>query len=146
MKLLSQLATWVMTLIVVRLLNPADYGLMSMATIVIAFLMMVNELGIGPALVQRDEVSRSDLRVAFGIAIVSNVILLAALWAVTHPIAAFLEEPELVPVIRLLSVQFLLIPFAVIPEALLLRALDLKRKSIVDLGANIAGGITSLVL
>ena len=146
LKALSQVATWAMTLIVVRLLDPADYGLMAMASIVIAFLMMVNELGIGPALVQRPSVDHSDFRVAFGIAILSNCALLACLWIAAYPIAIFFDEPGLVPIIRLMSVQFVLIPFAVIPEARLLRALDLKRKSLVDLTANVAGGLTSLSL
>ena len=146
LRIASQVATWAMTLIVIRLLSPADYGLMALASIVMAFLMMINELGIGPALVQRESLDDSILGQAFGIALVSNLLLMATVWFASPLVAAFFEEPELIPIIRLLSVQFLLIPLAVLPEAMLLRRLDLKKKSIVDLIANIAGGVTGLVL
>lgn len=135
-----------MTIIVVRLLNPEDYGLMSMAAVVIAFLMLVNEIGVGPAIVQRASISRDLLRQAFGIAISCNLLLLVVLWLATPAIAAFFGEPQLVSIIRTLSLQFLIIPFATLPSAMLVRDLNFKRKSIVELTANVAGGATSLIL
>ena len=144
LRLISQVATWAMTLIVVRLLSPSDYGLMALASIVLAFLLMINELGIGPALVQKKSLDDNDLRLAFGIALVSNLCLLAIVWFASPLVAAFFEEPELVPIIRTLSIQFVLVPLAVIPEAMLMRNLDLKKKSIVNLVANVAGGVATL--
>ena len=146
LRLLSQLIAWAMTLVVVRLLSPSDYGLMSMATVVIAFLMMFNELGIGPALVQRESLNNLVLRQAFGIALASNALVFAVVWILTPSVAQFFGEAELVPIIRTLSIQFMFIPFSTIPEAFLLRNLDFRRKSIIDLVSNVLGGVTSLAL
>lgn len=144
LRIVSQVATWAMTLIVVRLLSPSDYGLMALASIVLAFLLMINELGVGPALVQKKSVDTGDLRQAFGIALVSNLLLLAIVWFSSPLVAAFFDEPKLIPIIRTLSVQFLLIPLAVIPEAMLMRELNLKKKSIVNLIASVSGGVATL--
>ena len=50
------------TLIVVRLLSPEDYGLLSMAMVFVGFLYMVAEFGLGPAVVQKADVSETELR------------------------------------------------------------------------------------
>ena len=144
LRIVSQVATWTMTLIVVRLLSPSDYGLMALASIVLAFLLMINELGIGPALVQKESLDDDDLRQAFGIALISNLLLLVIVWFGSPLVAAFFEEPKLVSIIRTLSIQLVLVPLAVVPEAMLMRNLDLKKKSIVNLVANVAGGATTL--
>jgi len=144
LRLVSQVATWAMTLIVIRLLSPSDYGLMALASIVLAFLLMINELGVGPALVQKKSLDDADLRQAFGIALISNLLLLAIVWFTAPLVAMFFEEPKLESIIRTLSIQFVLIPLAVVPEAMLMRNLDLKKKSIVNLVANVAGGVATL--
>ena len=145
LRFVSQVMTWAMTLIVVRLLSPSDYGLMALASIVLAFLLMINELGVGPALVQKESLDDEDLKQAFGIALFSNLGLLAIVWFSAPLVAVFFEEPELVPIIRTLSIQFVLVPLAIVPEAMLMRNLDLKKKSIVNLVANVAGGVATLV-
>ena len=51
--LATQLFTWVSTIIVVRLLTPHDYGIVSMAMIYIGFVQMVSEFGLSAAVVQQ---------------------------------------------------------------------------------------------
>jgi len=46
-RLLSQVITGAITLIVIRLLTPADYGLLAMATVFVSFLAMFSEMGLG---------------------------------------------------------------------------------------------------
>ena len=53
----SQIFTWAITLIVVRLLSPADYGLLAMAMMFVAFLYMIAEFGMGPSVVQQAEIT-----------------------------------------------------------------------------------------
>jgi O-antigen/teichoic acid export membrane protein len=51
-KLAGQVVTWAITLVVMRLLSPGDYGLLAMASVFIALLLVLAEAGLGPALVQ----------------------------------------------------------------------------------------------
>ena len=51
----GQLVTWVITLIVIRILSPEDYGLVAAVTVVLGFAALTNELGITPALIQRKQ-------------------------------------------------------------------------------------------
>jgi teichuronic acid exporter len=143
---LGQLVTWVMTIVVMRLLSPADYGLLAMASIFVAFLLMLAAAGLGPAIVQSISIDERKLRQLFGLITIVNALLCLTLFMVAPLIAKFFDEPRLTDVIRVLSLQFIIAGFAVIPEALLARAMKFKARAIVDLTANVAGGITSLVL
>ena len=142
----AQLGTWAITLIVIRILSPADYGLLSMATMFIAVLSMFGEFGLGSALVQQPEVDEVTLQRVFGVVLTVHFAL-AALLALCAPlIAAFFSEPRVVPVMRVLSLQFVVAAFVVVPDALLQREMRFKGRSLIDLGAVLTGSAATLFL
>jgi teichuronic acid exporter len=145
-KLLGQLLSWSMTIIVIRLLTPTDYGLMAIAMVFIAFLSIVDDLGLAAALIQRKELNTLLIRQIFTLLLLVNVLFLILLFTAAPVIAAFYETPRLIPMIQVLSLRFLLVPFTMIPEALLERELDLKRRSINDFAAALTGAVTTLTL
>ena len=51
-RLFVQIITWAMTLVVIRILSPDDYGLMAVAQIFVNFMLGFGSLGFGDALVQ----------------------------------------------------------------------------------------------
>jgi len=141
----SQLFTWAVTLAVVRLLSPEDYGLLSMATVFIGFLSMVAEFGLGPAIVQKAHVSDAELRKAFGLVLVIHGSLCVGLALAAPLIAAFFSEPRLTLLVRVLTVIFLISAFQVLPNALLQRQMEFRRRSLNDFVATILGSITTLI-
>ena len=145
-RILSQVITWAITLVVIRLLSPTDYGLLAMATVFIGFLSMFSEFGLGPALVQKVDLDERTLRQTFGIVLVINLVL-AALLALSAPlIGAFFEEPRVIPVIRVLALQFIIGAFGVIPNVLLQRRMEFRKRSLMDLSGAIIASVTTLTL
>ncbi len=142
----GQLITWAMTILVIRILTPDDYGLMAMATVVIGFLMLVNELGLGAVIVQRESLELGTVRTIFGITLIVNTLFFALLWLAAPVISEFFHEERLTALVRVLSVQFVIAAFEIVPVAQLERNLDFKRKSLAYLTANVAGGVASLWL
>jgi O-antigen/teichoic acid export membrane protein len=57
MKWLTQLLSWAATLVVARLLSPADYRLVGMATVYLGLMGLVNEFGLGSAIVMKGGLS-----------------------------------------------------------------------------------------
>ena len=74
-KFSGQIMNWVATIFVIRLLTPADYGLMAQAVIIIGLCSLVNEMGLGSALIQRKSVDANILRQVFGAAICINSLI-----------------------------------------------------------------------
>jgi teichuronic acid exporter len=145
-RLMSQVVTWAITLIVIRLLTPADYGLLAMASIALGFVTLIADGGLGPALVQRPTLSEGELRQAFGIVLAVHFALAVALVAAAPMIAHFFDEPRLVLIIRALSLLVVMAAFSVIPESLLERRLEFRNRSLLDLGATITGSLLTLAL
>ncbi len=146
MRLLSQMLTWAITIVVIRLLSPSDYGLLAMATVFMSILIMLAEAGLGAALIQALEVDELKLRRIFGATILIDVGLFMLQIAAAPLIAGFFEEDRLVAIIRVLALQLLIMIFGVIPGALLNRRLDFKRQSLIALASAVCGGLSTLGL
>ena len=69
-KLVGQLFSWGVTLVVIRLLTPSDYGLMALATLVLTFLNLAAELGLSSALVQRKTITEEIVKQCFGLILI----------------------------------------------------------------------------
>lgn len=145
-RLASQVVTWAITVVVIRLLSPSDYGLLAMATVFVGFLAMFSEFGLGAAVVQKGDVEEPLLRRVFGVILVIHFSLTALLALAAPLIATFFTEERLVPIIRVLSLQFVLAAFAVIPDALLQRRMEFRNRSLLDLSGAIIGGVTTLAM
>lgn len=143
-RLASQAISWMVTLLVVRILTPADYGLLAMATAFIFFFQMFAELGLGVALVQKPDLSEEMMKQAFGIVLAINVGLAFILVLAAPLIAAFYGEPRVTLLIRVLSLQFLLGALNVLPGVQLIRKMEYRNRSLLDLAETILASITTL--
>jgi O-antigen/teichoic acid export membrane protein len=146
MRFVSQILTWIITIIVIRLLSPADYGLLAMAMVFVGLVGLFAEAGLGLALVQSEQVDDVNLRKVFAAVIVVNCFLYILCFAASALVADFFGEERLVSLVRVLAVQFLIGIFTVIPNALLVRVLDFKRQSVIGLASSIFASLITLIL
>ena len=58
-RFLGQAFSWAITIVVIRLLSPGDYGLMAMAMVVVSLLILLNTLGLDAVLVQERDLDES---------------------------------------------------------------------------------------
>src|SRR5213595_1082338 len=72
-KWIVQLATWGTTIIVARILTPADYGLLTMGTVLLAFITLLSESGIGMTVVTVREISNEQIAQINGAAVLLGV-------------------------------------------------------------------------
>ncbi len=142
----SQFLSWTVTIVVMRILSPGDYGLLAMATALIAILSMFSDLGLSHAAISSPEVDVPTLRLVFGLALTVNGILYALLFIAAPFIASFYGEQRLTLIIRIIGLQFLIEAFAVIPNVMLQRALEFKWRSLVGLITAIVSALTTLGL
>ncbi len=145
-KFVSQAFAWAVTLIVVRLLSPADYGLMAMATVVIAVSSELAELGLGASIVRARTLSQPELAQLGGLVIMLNVGVGLAVAACAPLVALVFHEPRLTLLTQVLSLQFFVAAASAIPQALMSRDLEFRRKAWIDLASGLCGSVVTLVL
>ena len=131
-KWLTQLLAWASTLIVARLLTPADYGLVSMATIYLGMVMLVSEFGIGSAVIALRELSLEQLEQLNSLAVVLGLGGFALSLVAAKPLQYFFKAPQLPAVVIVLSLSFIITSFQVVPAAFLQRELRFKELSIIS--------------
>src|SRR5262245_56477905 len=125
-----QVLSWAGTLMVARLLQPYDYGVMTTGMIFIAFADVLGEAGVGRALVQKERLEPRDVAEGFTLNLILATALCALLLVTAPGVGAFLNNPDLPSLLRLLALSLLLNPLRAIPMALLEHNLELRRQSI----------------
>jgi len=143
-RIVTQGLSWLVTIVLARLLTPADYGVFAMALGALLFLELFQELGIGTAVIQRRDLTASQMNAMFWVIMLTSVVVSAVAFASADLLSITYAEPRLSGLIQLLSLTFLLNSVRVIPFALLTKTLDLKGRSIGDLCGTIVAGIVAL--
>lgn len=138
-KWITQLATWVSTIIVARLLSPADYGIVGLATMFLGIVTMASEFGIDAAVVTMRTLPPEILRQLNAVSAMLGFASFILACSAAPLLARFFETPELLWVVVAMSTSFLVLGFRVVPQALLLRGLRFR-------GLAFAEGGQALVL
>ena len=138
-QILGQIVSWGSTLVILRILDPSDYGLFAMTQVVLAFLTFMNGYFFASSLIQADTIDKQQIRQAFGILLLINVGL-ALLQQVIAPFAAnYYGQPMVEQLLRWQSLIYLSTPFLVIPQVVLSRDLEFKRPALVNLFSTLIG-------
>ena len=146
-QIIAQMISWGVTLAVLRILDPGDYGLFAMSAAVLVFLNFLNGYGFVSALIQSEEIEEIRIRQAFGMLLLLNVALAAIQVFIVAPLAAaYYREPIVGEMLRWQSLIFLATPFLILPEALMTRNLEFKKPAIINLLSALAGAAVALVM
>lgn len=94
-RICTQIVSYGITLLVMRALLPANYGLVAIASIFTGIFAVVAEIGLGSTVVQRKSLSRLQFRQIFGIVLLSNMAVVIILFIIVAPLAAWVfAEPR----------------------------------------------------
>jgi len=146
MKWLSQVLTWSSTIVVARILAPADYGLVGMALLYLQFVTLVNELGLGAAVVTRRGLTGDQIAQLNSLSVLLGVGGFLVSCAVAVPMSQFFDAPELRAVVIVMSASCIVTAFRAVPSALLERDLRFKTLAIMEGLQAVASGISILLL
>jgi len=134
------------TVILVRLLNPIDFGLMGIARVVINMLNLFSETGVDRAIVQKKEVNDSVLNTAWIITAIRGVSLFALLYVFSSLIAHFYNNEHLSPILKFISLSFLINGITSAGIFLFVKELNFKNKVIFEQANAISNTIVSIAL
>jgi PST family polysaccharide transporter len=122
----TQLVTWGATVVVARLLTPAAFGIVSMATLYLGFVALFNEMGIGAAVVNMRDLTPAEIRQIHTASVGLGVAGFIVACAMAIPIGMIFHANEVPPVIAVLGLSFIVNAFKTVPVALLQREFRFK--------------------
>lgn len=130
--------------VLARLLTPADFGVVGYTTVVIAYLGVLMDLGLGAALIQRRHDVEQAAETVYAVNLLLGVVLTAVTALGAPLVADFFREPMVTPLLRVLSFTFVLEALGSVPLVLLRRDLAFRRKLIPDVGRSVVKGAVSM--
>ncbi|TMJ14849.1 MAG: lipopolysaccharide biosynthesis protein [Alphaproteobacteria bacterium] len=143
-QIVGQLITWGATFLVIRILDPRDYGLFAMTQVMLSLLNMLNGAGLARGLIQRQDADERLIRQLYGMLILLNFTLGAIQFAMAPVAAAYFKQPIVADLLRVQSLLYITTPFVAFPYALLARSIEFKQQAKVYLLSSVTGGLTAL--
>jgi len=128
--LLPRILQPVSTIVLARLLTPADYGIIGIAASVAGLAGTVQGMGLSQALVQTDENVEGAADVVFWSNLGQSLLLYAIVFSTAPLLAVFFDEPRLISVIRVIGLKLVLSAFDDVQAALLARDFGFRRLAI----------------
>jgi O-antigen/teichoic acid export membrane protein len=129
----------IVMVILARLIPVDQFGLLALAMVVINLVNGISEMGIQAAVIQRKDLTETHIRVGFSLSILFGLLCAITVCAIAPFLAILLQNNEVIPILRLISVNFLLTNAGAVAAALLQRKLDYRKLLIVELGSYISG-------
>jgi PST family polysaccharide transporter len=120
-KYTSILIGLIITAILSRLLTPDDFGTVAIISVLAFFFHLLGELGIGPAIIQRKELSPQDVSSIFSFTIFIGLILAIIFFSLSSLISSFYNQLVLIDICRLFSIIIFFSCVNIVPNALLLK-------------------------
>ncbi|MBE5962353.1 MAG: lipopolysaccharide biosynthesis protein [Lachnospiraceae bacterium] len=142
----AQAVTFVVTIVLARILNPSDYGLISLVMIFINIANVFAESGFGSALIQKKDADEVDFSSVFYFGIAFSGLLYFILYMTAPAIGHFYNQAEIVPVLRVLALRIPLAAVNTVQKAYVSRKMVFKRFFYATLGGTIGSAVVGIVM
>lgn len=137
----------ILLMVLARLLAPAEFGVVAAAMVAIHLAVVLSQLGIIHAIVQRPELEARHVDTAFTLSLVAGAVLFGLITALAPLIGGFFGFDDLSGVVRALAFVVLIGNVSMVAEGLLRRRMQFRKVAAVSLASYALGyGLTGLAL
>jgi len=137
---------FISTVILARILVPAEFGQVAFALLLIGYVEAVGDLGLSSALIYEREKPEEAANIAFIVSLASGLLWFGAAYAAAPLVADFFNDPNVVPIVRVMAGVFVINALGNTHDALLRRDLLFKRRVVPDLAQAIVKGACAVAL
>lgn len=142
----AQLVTFVVSVVLARILDPAVYGTIALVTVITSILQVFVDSGMGNALIQKKDADDTDFSTVFYFNIFTCLGLYAILFFLSPLIAGFYEIPELTNVIRVLGLTLVVSGVKNVQQAYVSKHMLFKKFFFATLGGTIGAAVVGIVM
>ena len=138
--------SFVVSVVLARLLSPDDYGLLGLTAIFTAISNTLINGGFADALIRKKDVTESDYNTAFIVNLTVSIILYAVIFFCSHAIARYFNRIELISLTRVSSLGIIIGALSLVQQTRLTKRIDFKTQTKITLIASISSGVIGIVM
>lgn len=136
--------TFVVSIVLARMLSPDEYGLIGILTIFISIFNFIVDSGFTNALIRKQDATERDYSTVFYTNLVVSIFMALALFFSAKPIAHFFEREELVALTQVMSCIVVINALCIVQKARTTKAIDFKTQTKVTAIASIVSGVLGI--
>lgn len=145
-RLSGQIVTFVLALILARLVTPSDYGVLAIVMVFVTVSGVMVDAGFANALIRKVDCTDADRSTVLYFNIVVSIIIYGLLYLCSPLIANLYNKPELVNLVRCASTIVVINSLGIVQQATLTSRIDFKKQTYISLVSSIiSGGIGILM-
>lgn len=138
--------TFVVSIVLARLLSPDDYGLIGIVGIFTAVCTQLINGGMGSALIRTKDATDEDYNTVFIVNLVMSLVLYVLVFCGAPFIADFFRREELTDLTRVASLGIIIGALALVQRTRLTKCIDFKTQTKITLIASISSGIIGIAM
>jgi O-antigen/teichoic acid export membrane protein len=142
----NAIITTIIGILLARLLLPKDFGLIGMVVIFTGLADLFSTLGMGKSIIRVKNLSEDHITTATTVTMCSSILIYLVFYFSSPAMGEFYHEARLVPILRVLSIIFVLKGINTVSYAQITKDLDFKTIMIINLSTSIIYGIVSAAL
>ena len=142
----AQLVTFVVSIVLARLLMPEDYGTIALVTVFTTIMQVFVDSGLGTALIQKKDADDLDFSSVFYFNFVVCIVLYLVMFFAAPFIASFYNMPELTPVVRVISLTIVISGIKGVQQSFVSRNMLFKRFFYATLGGTIFSAFLGIAM
>ena len=136
--------TFIVGIILARLLSPKEFGLIGMLTIFIAVSQSFINSGFSQALIRKKDPSQEDYSTVFYFNMIIGVVCFLVLFLCAGLISRFFKEPQLKPLVQVLGLSLIINAFTIIQQTILTKRIDFKLQAKISIISSVVSGVTGI--
>lgn len=138
--------SFVVSIVLARLLSPDDYGLLGIIAIFTAVCNALINGGFGSALIRKKDVSDDDYNTAFIVNLTMSIFLYVGIFLCSPLIASFFGRLELIALTRVSSLGMIIGALALVQQTRLTKKIDFKSQTKITFIASVCSGVIGIVM
>lgn len=138
--------TIVSSMVLARLLTPAEIGVFSVTTVLLMFANTVRDLGAGQYLVQEKELTTERIRAVWAVQLGLGLAMACVVLLASYPVSVFYNEPRMFNIMLVVALNYAINPFGSLTYAWLTRQMMFKHMAVMRFFAALAGAVSSILL
>ena len=143
---LGQGVTFIVGLVLARLLSPDEYGLIGIVTIFTTILLGFVDCGFSNSLIRKQDANDDDYNTMFLVNLGMSVAMYALLFAGAPMIARFFERPQLVLLVRVTGLLLIIQSLSIVQDTILKKRIDFKTKTKASIISAVLSGVVGITM
>lgn len=141
---LGQGVTFIVGLVLARILSPEEYGLIGIVTIFTTVMLGVVDSGFSNALIRKQNVTNDDYNTLFFFNLTVSVLMYLLLYIGAPQIAHFFERPQLIELVRVMGLLLIVQALSIVQNTILSIKIDFKTKTKASVVSAVTSGIIGI--